>query len=35
MVRLDIQYATNFSLWQDFKILLKTPCVVFTGKGAY
>jgi lipopolysaccharide/colanic/teichoic acid biosynthesis glycosyltransferase len=35
MVRLDIQYATNFSLWEDFKILLKTPWVVMTGKGAY
>jgi len=35
MVRLDIQYATNFSLWEDLKILLKTPWVVMTGKGAY
>ncbi len=35
MVRLDLQYATNLSLWQDFKILLKTPFAVVAGKGAY
>ncbi|MFA4858333.1 MAG: undecaprenyl-phosphate glucose phosphotransferase [Candidatus Margulisiibacteriota bacterium] len=35
MVRLDIYYIENWSLWQDCKILLMTfPAVVF-GKGAY
>jgi lipopolysaccharide/colanic/teichoic acid biosynthesis glycosyltransferase len=35
MVRLDLQYARNWSLWMDVKILLKTPRAVLTGKGAY
>jgi len=35
MVRLDLQYATNWSLWLDIKILLKTPWVLVVGKGAY
>ncbi len=35
MVRLDLRYATNFTVWQDLKILLKTPWVVVAGKGAY
>lgn len=35
MVRLDLQYATNFTVWQDVKILLKTPWAVVAGKGAY
>ena len=35
MVRLDIAYVNNFSLWLDLKILFKTIWVVFTGKGAY
>ncbi len=35
MVRLDLQYATSMSLWQDFKILFKTPWAVVAGKGAY
>ena len=35
MVRLDLQYATNWSLWLDIKILLKTPWAIFGGKGAY
>ena len=35
MVRLDLQYATNWSLWLDIKILLKTPWAIFAGKGAY
>jgi lipopolysaccharide/colanic/teichoic acid biosynthesis glycosyltransferase len=29
MVRLDIQYARNCSIWQDIKILLKTPYTIF------
>jgi lipopolysaccharide/colanic/teichoic acid biosynthesis glycosyltransferase len=35
MVRLDLRYATNWSLWLDTKILLKTPWAVVGGKGAY
>jgi diguanylate cyclase (GGDEF)-like protein len=35
MVRLDIAYVNNFSLWLDLKILFKTIWVVFTGNGAY
>jgi lipopolysaccharide/colanic/teichoic acid biosynthesis glycosyltransferase len=35
MVRLDLQYATSWSLWQDIKILAKTPWVMVAAKGAY
>ena len=35
MVRMDIKYVQEWSLWLDLKILLQTPWVVFTGKGAY
>jgi exopolysaccharide biosynthesis polyprenyl glycosylphosphotransferase len=35
MVRLDIKYIREWSLWLDIKILLKTPWVVLKGKGAY
>ena len=35
MVRLDIYYMTNWSIWLDLKILFKTPLVVLTSKGAY
>ena len=34
MVSLDIQYIEKQSLWLDIIILLKTPFVVLTGKGA-
>ena len=34
MVRLDIQYARDWSLGLDLKILLETPRAVFFGKGA-
>lgn len=34
MVRLDLRYAANWSLWLDFKILLSTPLAVFSGNGA-
>jgi lipopolysaccharide/colanic/teichoic acid biosynthesis glycosyltransferase len=34
MVRLDLQYAQNWSLWMDLKILLRTPRAVL-GEGAY
>jgi len=35
MVRLDLQYARQQSLWGDIKILLATPRAVLTGKGAH
>lgn len=35
MVRLDIAYVNNFSLWLDLKILFKTIWVVLSAKGAY
>lgn len=35
MVRLDLKYISEWSLWLDIKILLKTPKAVFSGKGAY
>jgi len=35
MVRLDLKYINEWSLWSDLKILLKTPVVVIMGKGAY
>ena len=34
MVRLDLEYATSWSLWLDFKILLETPKAVLMGEGA-
>lgn len=35
MVRLDLRYATSWSLWLDIIILLQTPRAVVTGQGAY
>ena len=35
MVRLDLRYAQQWSLWLDLKILLATPRAVFTGDGAF
>jgi len=35
MVRLDLQYATNWSVLLDIKLMLKTPWVMVAGKGAY
>jgi exopolysaccharide biosynthesis polyprenyl glycosylphosphotransferase len=35
MVRLDVRYIREWSPWLDTIILLKTPWVVLTGKGAY
>jgi lipopolysaccharide/colanic/teichoic acid biosynthesis glycosyltransferase len=34
-VRLDIEYLQTESLWLDFKILIKTPFVVLSFRGAY
>ena len=35
MVRMDLRYATSWSLWLDIKILLQTPQAVFSGNGAH
>lgn len=35
MVRLDLRYATSWTPWLDFKILLRTPLAVIRGSGAY
>jgi exopolysaccharide biosynthesis polyprenyl glycosylphosphotransferase len=35
MVRLDLRYIREWSLWLDIKILLQTPLAVLNGKGAY
>jgi len=35
MVRLDLRYATTWSVWLDIKILLRTPHAVFSGEGAH
>jgi lipopolysaccharide/colanic/teichoic acid biosynthesis glycosyltransferase len=34
MVRLDLRYCQNWSIWLDLKILLATPWAVFNGGGA-
>jgi lipopolysaccharide/colanic/teichoic acid biosynthesis glycosyltransferase len=34
VVRLDLKYIDNWSLTEDFKILLKTVGVVLFSKGA-
>ncbi len=34
VVKLDVQYIDNWSLWGDVKILFKTVWVVFAGRGA-
>jgi lipopolysaccharide/colanic/teichoic acid biosynthesis glycosyltransferase len=35
MVRLDIKYFENQSIWNDLIIIMKTPFVVISGKGAH
>jgi len=35
MVRLDLKYASTWSLWLDLKILLRTPYAVLLGEGAH
>ena len=35
MVRLDLRYARNCSVWTDLKILLRTPLAVVFGEGAH
>jgi len=34
MVRLDLRYTQNWSIWLDLKILMATPKAVFNGGGA-
>jgi lipopolysaccharide/colanic/teichoic acid biosynthesis glycosyltransferase len=34
-MELDIEYIRTWSLALDFQILLETPLVVITGRGAY
>jgi len=35
MVRMDLRYYREWSLWLDLKILLATPLAVLTGSGAF
>ena len=35
MVRLDLNYAREWSLWLDLKILLQTPRAVLSREGAW
>jgi lipopolysaccharide/colanic/teichoic acid biosynthesis glycosyltransferase len=35
MVRLDLQYARNWSPWMDIIILLRTPAAMLFGEGAH
>jgi len=35
MVRMDLRYIRNQSIWLDIKILLKTPLAVLNGNGAF
>ncbi len=35
MVRMDLKYTREWSLWLDIKLLLETPWVVLTCKGAH
>ena len=35
MVKLDLEYIRERSLWVNFKTILQTIKVVFTGEGAY
>jgi lipopolysaccharide/colanic/teichoic acid biosynthesis glycosyltransferase len=34
MIKLDLRYVREWSLVLDFIILLRTPAVVLTGRGA-
>jgi lipopolysaccharide/colanic/teichoic acid biosynthesis glycosyltransferase len=34
MVRLDLRYCQEWSLWLDLKILLATPWAMFSGDCA-
>lgn len=34
VVKLDVQYIDNWSLWEDFRIMLKTAYIVIARKGS-
>ena len=34
VVRMDLEYIDNWSVWLDIKILIQTVFVVFSHKGA-
>jgi lipopolysaccharide/colanic/teichoic acid biosynthesis glycosyltransferase/GT2 family glycosyltransferase len=34
-VQLELKYIKDYSLWNDFKILMQTAAAVLTGKGAF
>ena len=34
-VNLDMHYIRNWSIWLDFQILMRTPMIVLSAKGAY
>jgi exopolysaccharide biosynthesis polyprenyl glycosylphosphotransferase len=34
MIKLDYQYVTNWSLWEDLKLLIETLPAVISGRGA-
>jgi lipopolysaccharide/colanic/teichoic acid biosynthesis glycosyltransferase len=34
-VRLEVNYLSRYSIWQDIKILFQTAIAVITGRGAY
>ncbi len=34
MVKLDYLYVTNWSLWADLRLILRTVPAVFTQRGA-
>ncbi len=35
MVKLDLYYVDNWSIWMDLSILMLTPSAVLSGSGAY
>jgi len=35
MVRMDLKYTKEWSLWLDMKLILQTPWVLLNRKGAY
>jgi lipopolysaccharide/colanic/teichoic acid biosynthesis glycosyltransferase len=34
MVDLDLEYIERWSIWLDLKILIRTPLIVISGRGA-
>jgi len=35
MVRLDLQYSRDWTIWLDLKIIFETPVVLIAGRGGY